>query len=213
MMVRAGRLSVSAPGPGPAASPSRSYHSRALPRRSSSTSDENDQLVEAEAAIFSSVSSQVYSLSTTCDEARSRSTMNLVTYCTSVGLRPRTIALSLFVGTLSWENFKRNGGEGVLQVLNTGQVGCFDLLGRKSGRDVDKIRELEALGVEVREWRGFPIMAGCSAALLVRATNLPDLPKCGDHELALCEVEDAYLGGDRSSPLLTTAFLREHGIL
>ena len=210
MMVRAGRLSVSAPGPGPAASPSRSYHSRALPRRSSSTSDENDQLVEAEAAIFSSVSSQVYSLSTTCD---SRSTMNLVTYCTSVGLRPRTIALSLFVGTLSWENFKRNGGEGVLQVLNTGQVGCFDLLGRKSGRDVDKIRELEALGVEVREWRGFPIMAGCSAALLVRATNLPDLPKCGDHELALCEVEDAYLGGDRSSPLLTTAFLREHGIL
>ncbi|QDZ22311.1 flavin reductase-like domain-containing protein [Chloropicon primus] len=140
--------------------------------------------------------------------------MNIVTYCSAVAIGPpRVYCVSLYVGTLSWENFRSNGGRGVLQVLNRNQAGLVDLLGRTSGRGVDKIRELrEEHGLEVEEWHGIPTLRDCAGGLLLRATS-PDLVNCGDHEVALCEVVDERRGGGATSPLLTTGYLREHGLL
>ena len=79
--------------------------------------------------------------------------MNVTTYCSAVGIKPvRRYALGLYVGTLSRENFKATG-VGVLQILNRNQAGAIDLLGRRSGRDVDKIDALERdHGLEIERW-------------------------------------------------------------
>lgn len=56
----------------------------------------------------------VYSLSTKGAQGR-RDTMNLVTYCAPVSISPRRMALGLYKGTVSAENFL-HAKEGVMQV-------------------------------------------------------------------------------------------------
>ena len=64
--------------------------------------------------------------------------MNLVTYASPVSLSPRHFALGLFVGTLTWDNALASR-RGVLQILGEGHAPLFQLLGKTSGRDVDKL--------------------------------------------------------------------------
>ena len=98
-------------------------------------------------------------------------------------------------------------------MLNRKHAKVVTLLGKTSGRDVDKVSELERThSLEVEEWHGVPLLSGCSAGLLLQRRKGADLIECGDHEVALCDVVDLYRG-DTASPLLTTAFLREHGII
>jgi flavin reductase (DIM6/NTAB) family NADH-FMN oxidoreductase RutF len=141
--------------------------------------------------------------------------MNIVTYCSAVAISPvRKYAIGLYVGTLSWENFKRSG-VGVLQVLNQNHAGIVGLLGTQSGRDVNKMEVLQGRphGLGLLDWHGIPILKGCSAGLLVRlSSDQQQLIPCGDHELALCDVIDCYCG-DTTAPLLTTGALREQGII
>lgn len=56
----------------------------------------------------------VYSLATLASTGGTP-TMNIVTYCAPMSIQPRTVALGLFKGTQSWENFLANK-VGVLQV-------------------------------------------------------------------------------------------------
>ena len=148
--------------------------------------------------------------------------MNIVTYCSAVAISPvRKYAIGLYVGTLSWENFKRTG-VGVLQLLNENHIGLVDLLGKQSGRDVDKLETLARKhDMRIEEWHDIPILSGCSGALLVRLAKEEDeigkekhlsLISCGDHEVAICDVVDSYCG-DKATPLLTTGILRERGLL
>ena len=140
--------------------------------------------------------------------------MNITTYCSAVGIKPvRRYALGLYVGTLSRENFKATGA-GVLQILNRNQAGAIDLLGRRSGRDVDKIDLLERdHGLEVERWHGIPIIRGCTAGLLLKlGESMNGAHDCGDHDIVLCDVCDVY-AGDRAAPVLTTGFLRDRGLL
>lgn len=62
------------------------------------------------------LSSPVYSLATNGSTAPgAHATMNLITYCAPMSIEPRYVALGLFKGTLSLENFTSHG-TGVLQV-------------------------------------------------------------------------------------------------
>lgn len=64
--------------------------------------------------------------------------MNLVTYASPIALQPPTYALGLYQHTLSRELMLQRG-EGVLQILCEQHVDLFTLLGKTSGRDVDKL--------------------------------------------------------------------------
>mmetsp|Transcript_4767 Transcript_4767/g.12013 ORF Transcript_4767/g.12013 Transcript_4767/m.12013 type:complete len:219 (+) Transcript_4767:171-827(+) len=169
---------------------------------------------------WKSLSVPVYSLATAGtdddDEAAGAApaTMNIVTYCSAVSIRPvRKYALGLYVGTLSWENFLREG-RGVLQVLNASHAGAVELLGTRSGRDVDKLAALGDAGLELADWRGVRILKGCAAGLLLeRAADAPADPiPCGDHDVVIADVVDIFVG-DRESPLLSTGQLRDLGII
>ena len=139
--------------------------------------------------------------------------MNIVTYCSAVAISPtRKYAMGLYVGTLSWENFMKSG-LGVLQLLNKNHSNIISLLGTKSGREVNKLGELEGTyGHEVGEWQGIPILSDCSAGILLRASPGLEPIACGDHDLVICDVVEVYQG-NKTSPILMTGALREAGVI
>jgi len=47
-----------------------------------------------------------------------------------------------------------------LQILQEQHAELFQLLGKTSGRDVDKVAELQQLGVTVKQEYGLPVLAG-----------------------------------------------------
>ncbi|KAJ1427306.1 hypothetical protein B484DRAFT_307296, partial [Ochromonadaceae sp. CCMP2298] len=94
----------------------------------------------------------VWSLATL--NADGSTNMNIVTYASSVSMKPPKWALSLYKGSLSHENFRQRGW-GMLQQLTLRHAPCVALLGKQSGRDLDKMAELQRLGAGL----GFSI--GC----------------------------------------------------
>lgn len=74
-------------------------------------------------------------------------------------LKPRHYALGLYLHTLSWQNMLGTR-TGVLQLLGRQHTPLFELLGRTSGRDVDKLAALAAAGVGVtrRAADGIPLL-------------------------------------------------------
>lgn len=73
------------------------------------------------------LNSPVFSLATV--GADGVTDMNILTYCSPVGIRPtRKWAVSLYRSTLSHQNFVRNGG-GVLQLLRVKHAGLTFTLG------------------------------------------------------------------------------------
>jgi len=90
----------------------------------------------------------VWSLST-INEDNMSSNMNLVTYAYPVSIKPKIKwAISLYKGTLTHKNFKNNH-LGVLQRLTTSHINAFDILGKRSGYTIDKIKELTDIGYEL----------------------------------------------------------------
>jgi hypothetical protein len=51
----------------------------------------------------------------------------------------------------------------MLQILQEQHAELFHLLGKTSGRDVDKIADLEKLGVQLDQQYGLPVIAGETA--------------------------------------------------
>jgi len=169
--------------------------------------------------IFKNLSVPVYSLATAslgevAGGGRAADTMNIVTYCSPVAIHPaRKIVVSLYVDTLSWENF-RTTKRGVLQILNKRHLGIVKLLGTQSGRDIDKLSALADQGHPVTRWNSIPILRECSAGILLQGEG--ELIDCGDHQMAVCNAVDYYqpAGGDQDlAPWLHTKDLREQGII
>ncbi len=145
----------------------------------------------------------VWSLSTLNDDYKTTN-MNIVTYATQVGIKPLPVfAISLFKGTLSFDNFKRNGW-GALQLLPNSGYNVVNILGKQSGRDYDKVQILRDLGVSlspilISSGRDQTESSDIDASLLIinqspmilLVENLnQDYPALdvGDHEVILCQV-------------------------
>lgn len=86
---------------------------------------------------YSTLSMPVYSLSSR-QKSRIDQTMNLVTYAAPIALQPPMYALGLYHDTLSRDNMLSHK-HGVLQILAEQHAHLFHLLGKTSGRDVDKL--------------------------------------------------------------------------
>ncbi|PRW58673.1 flavin reductase [Chlorella sorokiniana] len=125
----------------------------------------------------------VYSLATVGPDGGSP-TMNLVTYASPISLKPRHYALGLYLNTLSWQNMLATR-TGVLQILGEQHAELFELLGRTSGRDVDKLAELAQRGFSVsrRPSDGTPLLDDSLGWMELRFAAEP--VNYGDHDVLL----------------------------
>lgn len=136
--------------------------------------------------------------------------MNLVTYAAPVAIQPRTYAVGLYVGTYTWE-IVRSTRRGALQLLRKHHAELVPLLGKQSGRDVDKYEEMKARGFDTKETYGLQILVDCYSVLDLRVEG--DLIPCGDHDLAICKVLDETWISGEAEDVLYTKDLRMKGYI
>ena len=121
----------------------------------------------------------VYSISSKGEDG---SNMHIITYVTSISMQPKRFICGIFHGTQTLDNVESNG-EFVLQLLAGNQYRLVDLLGKKSGKAIDKIKRLTNRN-ELAEWKGYPILKNCIAVILLKVIHSFD---AGDHKAFLCD--------------------------
>jgi hypothetical protein len=151
--------------------------------------------------------------------------MNIITYASQVALQPEPRwSLSLFKGTLSYENFLREK-IGILQLLTKEQAPLVSLLGKKSGKDfqkeilLDEINEpVIDINVEIEE-KSFPfrILQHCPKFIVLNQNELliengvnSNKINSGDHDIILCNIPLCVERFDIDpDDILTTNYLRK----
>ena len=99
---------------------------------------------------------------------------------------------------------------GVLQILGQHHAPLFQLLGKQSGRTVDKFAEMERHGVPLRKWQGQKVLADCVGAMKLKISSEP-MP-AGDHDVVICAVEEFETFHAEIDPLYT-GYLRKEGYM
>ena len=122
----------------------------------------------------------VYSISS---QGNGGDNMHLIIYVTAISMKPKRFICAVFHGTRTLENIQEHG-EFVLQLLARPQYRLVDLLGKKSGWQVDKISRLDKRGA-LTSWRGFRVLQDCLALLHLRVTNSLE---GGDHRVFVCDL-------------------------
>eukprot|EP00879_Flechtneria_rotunda_P033163 GHRR01036704.1.p1 GENE.GHRR01036704.1~~GHRR01036704.1.p1 ORF type:complete len:140 (+),score=35.26 GHRR01036704.1:419-838(+) len=139
--------------------------------------------------------------------------MNMITYASPIALRPqRKYALGLYVQSMTYKNMKETG-RGVLQILQECHAPLTQLLGKTSGKDTDKLAQLQSMGIRISEAYGLPILADAVGIMDLKVVS--DFICAGDHEVVICDVVDfetlSPVGG--RSTALYTGYLREIGLI
>ncbi|KAA8496982.1 hypothetical protein FVE85_0711 [Porphyridium purpureum] len=166
--------------------------------------------------------SQVFSLATLNRDGSTN--MNIVTYVTPVSIHPQRLwALSLFVDTQSHENFTRSR-VARLQLLCKDHARLVPLLGKQSGRHVNKVHELARMGVELENVVvpsekslednpafALQVLPGIQGFVDLRwnpERQVSRIP-CGDHDLFICALEYFHACGpdEQEDNTLHTDFL------
>lgn len=179
----------------------------------------------------------VWSLATLNEDKTTN--MNLVTFASAVSIFPKPLwSLSLYKGTLSHANFSREG-HGVLQLLQERQAHLITLLGKTSGKQVNKMERLTDMIETILPFSkvddSFPgseekndkrdnnisLLGGCKTVIELWRTELPCVD-AGDHEIFFCSVNAYRNTGhmtsttedvDEEGEALTTGYLRQRGLL
>jgi flavin reductase (DIM6/NTAB) family NADH-FMN oxidoreductase RutF len=151
-----------------------------------------------------------YSLATLNEDGSTN--LNILTYATPVSATPQRMwSVGLYKDTLSHANFMRTRSC-VLQLLMEDHTPLVKLLGGTSGRNVDKSAECSKLGFELTEQRGkFNLLPGC--AYYIEMTGVGDVVDAGSHVVAICQVNEMLVSSDKQKCYLSTARLRELGII
>lgn len=145
----------------------------------------------------------VYSISSM---ANGKSNMHIITYTTAISMQPKRFICSIYHGTQTLNNIEASG-EFVLQLLSDKQYRLVDLLGKKSGKQIDKISRLQKRK-ELAEWKGYPILKNGLAVMQMKVISSFE---GGDHKCFLCDVV-SYKNLNEGKPL-TVDILREHKIV
>ena len=173
----------------------------------------------ASAALLSPVesppvlNSPVFSLATLNPDGSTN--MNILTYATPAGVKPRLWAISLFRKTRTHANFVSERS-GILQLLSEPHSSLVYTLGGQSAADVDKAAACADAGFG---WLDGPgegtamVLPGCAS--YIRLVQVGELQDAGEHDLALCRVEEFLVEaqGATDEVALSTAALREAGII
>ena len=169
------------------------------------------------------ISVPVWSFATAAAALETKTSMNIMTFCSPVSVSsPKLWALSFYHGTLTKDSFlgndvkagidpigvgNRNGRSvGILQLLKYDHRHLVPILGKKSGRDVDKsvlsreegfpwVRipgsddtDADSGGGRNNQGFNFQLLPGCALYLQVESSSPSSLIDAGDHIVAICEV-------------------------
>lgn len=122
----------------------------------------------------------VYSISSkTIDNCN----MHIITYASQISMEPKRFVCGIYHDTQTLLNIEASG-EFVLQLLADKQYRLVDLLGKKSGKNIDKIAWLQKRN-ELEEWNGFYILKNCLAVMHLKTLSSFE---GGDHKGFLCAV-------------------------
>ena len=145
----------------------------------------------------------VYSISSKFDTTYN---MNICTYTSAVSMQPKQIIVAIYNDTKTLE-IVDNSPKFVLQLLAAEQYRMVDLLGKKSGKNIDKISRLEKREL-IAHWNGFKILKD---ALALTELKVENTMQAGDHKLFLCSVVDYKNLNDGEA--LTLDDLRAHKLI
>lgn len=145
----------------------------------------------------------VYSI---CSSSGTSFNMNMITYASQISMQPKRYLCGIYTGTQTLENVEKHGTF-ILQILSSEQYKLIDLLGKKSGKQVDKIKRLQKRN-ELMMWNEFPVLKNAIALMKLNVIN--SMP-CGDHHGFLCDVTD-YKNLQDGFPL-TLDILREKKLI
>lgn len=145
----------------------------------------------------------VYSISS---KANGSTNMHIITYATAISMQPKRFICGIYHGTQTLENVEASG-EFMLQLLNETQYRLVDLLGKKSGKKIDKISRLQKRN-ELTDWNGYPVLKNCLAVMQMKVINSFE---GGDHRCFLCDVV-AYKNLNEGEAL-TLDTLRQHKLI
>lgn len=118
----------------------------------------------------------VYSLAT-------QQNMNICTYVTPITLKPKKFCIAIYKNTQTLENWNKTK-KGVLQLLTINQKKYVTLLGKKSGKIINKLEKLQ----NTESWHEHTIFSNCRAVFLLQEESRID---AGDHEIIICNVIEA----------------------
>ncbi|MEY3412953.1 MAG: hypothetical protein RIQ70_1642 [Bacteroidota bacterium] len=145
----------------------------------------------------------VYSISSKLDTTYN---MNICTYTSAVSMQPKQLLVAIYNDTKTLE-IVENSPKFVLQLLAAEQYRMVDLLGKKSGKNIDKISRLEKREL-IAHWNDFKILKD---ALALTELKVENTMQAGDHKLFLCSVVD-YKNLNEGKAL-TLDDLREHRLI
>ena len=145
----------------------------------------------------------VYSISSRFDNMYN---MNICTYTSAVSMKPKQLMVAIYNDTKTLE-IVNNSTAFVLQLLAAKQYRMVDLLGKKSGKNIDKISRLEKRKL-IAEWNGYKILKDALALIELMVVNTM---QAEDHTLFLCTVID-YKNLNEGEAL-TLDDLREHRLI
>jgi flavin reductase (DIM6/NTAB) family NADH-FMN oxidoreductase RutF len=145
----------------------------------------------------------VYSISSKFDTTYN---MNICTYTSAVSMQPKQLLVAIYNDTKTLE-IVENSPKFVLQLLAAEQYRMVDLLGKKSGKNIDKISRLEKREL-IAHWNDFKILKD---ALALTELKVENTMQAGDHKLFLCSVVD-YKNLNEGKAL-TLDDLREHRLI
>lgn len=109
--------------------------------------------------------------------------MHIITYASQISMQPKRFICGIYHGTQTLLNVEISG-EFVLQLLSDTQYRLVDLLGKKSGKKIDKISRLQKRN-ELIEWNNFYVLKNCLAVMQLKVISSFE---GGDHKGFLCDV-------------------------
>jgi len=145
----------------------------------------------------------VYSISS---KALGQHNMHIITYASQISMQPKRFICGIYDGTKTLENVETSG-EFVLQLLSNTQYRLVDLLGKKSGKTIDKISRLQKRN-ELDSWNDFYILKNALAVMHLKVLNSFD---GGDHKCFLCDV--VSYKNIQEGDALTLDTLRHHKMI
>jgi flavin reductase (DIM6/NTAB) family NADH-FMN oxidoreductase RutF len=146
----------------------------------------------------------VYSISS--HDGKGHHNMHIITYASQISMQPKRFICGVYRGTKTLDNIT-NHPQFVLQLLASHQYRLTDLLGKKSGNQIDKITRLEKRKL-LSEWKGYKVLSESLAVMELKVISSFD---GGDHTGFLCDVVD-YKNLNEGKAL-TLDILREHKLI
>jgi len=118
----------------------------------------------------------VYSLATyDKDEVN----MNICTYVSAVSMKPKIYMIAVDYRTKTFGNLER-ADVAVLQVLHEDHASLIRLLGKSSGKKINKADKLRDK-IRLTEWNGHEVLEGACGYLALQMEDRTDVG--GDHEI------------------------------